>query len=534
MTTTAGVRSPVDRFAVLFRGNPSYHITCNPQLPKDKQVITRKAEYTLAEMQAHLAGSMGLGTSPLLPDHTCVFGGIDIDVRDGVPVSLTAIVARVADAHFPLVVCRSRSGGAHLYVFFRRPAPASRVRALLGKWAAKLQIEGTDCIIPAADFQQIDVDGRPHISRSFNLPYLGGDATDRYAIARDGVTQLTLAGFLDLAEASLVEPSMVMELPSTDYDQAPPCVQRLIDEGIPAGLRNEALTQIAIYQRRREPELDPLPALLDYNARLVDPPLKQDEVKKIAKSINRRDYHYRCKIEPCKSLCNSAVCVTRKYGITRSEGRDNQASDVLADITFDDICRVQNTADGGVYKLSINGHAATVAATRLFSVSGARILLAESFHLVLPGAVGHNKWVDFITPLVASAREQITAPEVDTESGAIGEQLDEFIAGRLAKTPDGADADATMMHRGRLKVSPILEEGSVVLRMQTFIRFCRDRRMRLPPENDIANLMRKLGWEHKRLRTPDGVVPVWFIPHNKATHDQTYDELPAPDPNSDY
>jgi hypothetical protein len=522
----------VQRFAALFAGNDQYHITCNVKRAKDKQNVTQKSAYTLDNIRAHLGGGVGIGTSPLLRDSTCRFAAIDIDCQDGADeVDFKSIADRVAKAGLPLVVCRTRSGGAHLYLFLLHPAPAKLIRTLIKSWADKLNIAGTDCLLPSVDFQQQEDDGLPRISRSINLPYHDVDKTVRYAFAADGETRLTLAQFLDRAEAKRADPRLLVSIPEDEQGQAPPCVQRMIKDGVPAGLRNEGLTQIAIYLKRVDKD-DVLPRLAIINDRVVDPPLKMDELRKIAKSTARRDYLYRCKIEPSKGLCDSAVCVTREFGIKPSEQNQNEVAAALADLpAIDDIARVQDSEAGGVYRIRINGHTFTAKAKQLMSVRDAQLLFVERIGVILPGKLTFGQWYEFIMERIRDARIDIQAEE-DTEHGALAATVNDFIAGRLKAADDSVGA---MQNRARLEAGPIREGKEVLFRLSTFERYCRDKRLSLPPtQMATVMLLRKCGARSKRVRTPSGVVGVWILPHQTDEHEQHFDELPAADPNSDY
>jgi hypothetical protein len=402
---------------------------------------------------------------------------------------------------------------------------------LITGWAQRLHIEGTDCLLPAADYQLHDDDGTPHITRSINLPYLGGDATTRYAFAADGTTKLTLTQFIERAESMRADPSLLVTLPDDEHGQAPPCVQRLLKDGVPQGVRNEAMTQIAIYLKRVDPK-DVLPRLSVINSKLLDPPLKLDEIKKISKSTSRRDYLYRCKVEPCKSLCNSAVCVTREYGIKPNEQDNNAAADALADMPpIDDIARVQDTEQGGVYRVRVNGHSFTASIKQLMTIRDAQALFVERIGVILPAKLSYNVWYDFIMERIRGARLDMQAEE-DTEHGALQSQLNDFIAGRLKQHDAAMDP---MQHRARLNTAPIREGEEVVFRLSTFERYCRDKRITLPQSQmRTAALLRKIGAHPKRLRTPAGVVGVWCLPYKAEGHEQHYDEISNADANHDY
>ena len=524
--------STVARLAALFAGNPSYYISCNTKRAKDKQNITQHKQYTDAIIEAHLAGGLGIGICPLLSDSTCNFAAIDIDTQnDDAEVDFADIARRIDTASLPVVMCRTRSGGAHLYLFLKRPTPAKLVRELIIKWADQLDIDGTDCFLPSADVQPVEEDGKPRITRSINLPYHNAADTVRYAFAADGTTKLSLDEFLNLAEAKRVDPNLLMSIEGDPCEQAPPCVQRLIIDGIPKGMRNESMMQIALYLKRVDPK-DVLPRAYALNDRVCDPPMGMDELRKIVKSVSRRGYLYRCKVEPCKSLCNSAVCLTRKHGIKPSENNVIDQENALADLPpIDDMARVQQTVDGGVYRLRINGHSFTAPIKQLVSIRDAQVLFAEHLGLILPAKLGYAAWYEYIMQRVITARIDIQAEE-DTDHGALRAQLDEFIAGRL-KTPDANEEP--MKQRARLDTAPILEGAEVIFRMSTFMRYCRDRRINLPQHSfHIAALLRKTGAVPARLRTPMGVVGVWKLPHLPDNHNQTFSDIQPAAGTNDY
>ena len=89
----------------------------DPQTGKKKgnaRTIRRGA--TLQEWEEHLAGGpKGLGAIPLLDDGVSVtWAAIDIDDTQ---IAHTMLDAKVRELDLPLVVCRSKSGGAHGYLF---------------------------------------------------------------------------------------------------------------------------------------------------------------------------------------------------------------------------------------------------------------------------------------------------------------------------------------------------------------------------------------------------------------------------------
>ena len=48
-------------------------------------------------------------------------------------------------------------------------------------------------------------------------------------------------------------------------------------------------------------------------------PLDKKEIDTLIKSIDGKDYQYKCKDEPIASFCNSKKCVLQEYGVGDDE-----------------------------------------------------------------------------------------------------------------------------------------------------------------------------------------------------------------------
>ena len=192
----------------------------------------------------HLAGELGLGVVPINDDAAASFGAIDVDVYDGLDlVELGRVVARHA---FPLTVCRTKSGGAHLYLFTSEPAPASLVRAKLMEWAVVLGHPSVE-VFP----KQVKLASREDVGNWINVPYFGGDATDRYAVVEG--RQLSVGEFLNHADRAAITPAQLeaIQVPEIALmEGAPPCLQHLARAGFPAGTRNNGLFCLGVFAKR--------------------------------------------------------------------------------------------------------------------------------------------------------------------------------------------------------------------------------------------------------------------------------------------
>jgi hypothetical protein len=90
------------------------------------------------------------------------FAAIDIDEY---PIDHAAIASKLKSWGLPLVVCNSKSGGAHLYVFFSRLEDPSAVVNVLENIATALGYSGTE-IFP----KQTTRDKPNSLGNFINLP----------------------------------------------------------------------------------------------------------------------------------------------------------------------------------------------------------------------------------------------------------------------------------------------------------------------------------------------------------------------------
>ena len=86
------------------------------------------------------------------------WAAIDIDVND---IDHASLGKKVEDLGLPLVVCRSKSGGAHCYLFLQKPCPAKDVVDALRNWSAALGYPGVE-IFPKQIRRALDQEtGKP-------------------------------------------------------------------------------------------------------------------------------------------------------------------------------------------------------------------------------------------------------------------------------------------------------------------------------------------------------------------------------------
>lgn len=194
------------RFHRLFAGTEHAHGTCDRiEAPRDRAVAksiggkakkrivarTMRQEVTDELWSQHLDGERNLGVIPLQESMLCSWGAIDVDGD----VQIEALAAQVDRLNLPLIACRSKSGGAHLFLF-NLPKSAESVQDELRYCAKRLGHPHAE-VFPrqtSLDFRRGD------LGSWLLMPYFNAKYTDRYAVAASG-RKLSAVEFLEAAEA---------------------------------------------------------------------------------------------------------------------------------------------------------------------------------------------------------------------------------------------------------------------------------------------------------------------------------------------
>ena len=105
-----------DLFKGLERAHGRYDLATENQGGQKQGGTARTVQETLTlhEWELHLKGERGLGVIPIRDDNKVYWGAIDIDVYD---LNLEEFSKSLSSS--PIIPCRTKSGGLHLYVFFK-------------------------------------------------------------------------------------------------------------------------------------------------------------------------------------------------------------------------------------------------------------------------------------------------------------------------------------------------------------------------------------------------------------------------------
>ena len=280
-----------------------------------------KEQLTEQKWIDHLDGKEpSLGIIPIKDDNTCTWGAIDIDTYDG--FDHKKLIKTIIEKKLSLVVCKSKSGGAHIFLFVKQSCSAKDMQMKLAEIAAWIGY-GESEVFP----KQIELNSKG-TGNFLNLPYNHPEYPTRYALNDNGDALDTLYSFIEYYETKVVDKitDVVIDKPVTkksndDFKNAPPCLVTLASQGFAEGSRNMAMFQLGVYLRQRFPEQ--LETKLDYyNTKYFSPPLPSREVLTILKQVEDKKYFYRCEDPTFKSVCEKIRCQTMKFGIGNSASND--------------------------------------------------------------------------------------------------------------------------------------------------------------------------------------------------------------------
>ena len=183
----------IDKFKEIFKGLERAHGCTKINTPGENGVKVKGQSFVVRQPVTddlwlkHLGGSQSLGIIPINDDNQCQWGCVDIDSYAG--FDHKKLINQIKQLNLPLVVCRSKSGGAHVFLFTTEPVSAERMRDKLTEIKTALGYGGSE-VFP----KQIKLKSQDDTGNFLNLPYFNGDNTTRYAFLSNGEAA-NLSGF---------------------------------------------------------------------------------------------------------------------------------------------------------------------------------------------------------------------------------------------------------------------------------------------------------------------------------------------------
>ena len=413
----------VDKFINIFEGSYSAYGQTRKTDEFDERGKHKTKSFIIKQKPTkqmffdHLKGKdPALGIIPINEENKCKWSCIDIDVYNG--FDHKELIKKIREYKFPLLVCRSKSGGAHVFLFTDKFVPAALFRSKLKDMAAKLGYANAE-IFP----KQNKVDMNKGGTGSFlNLPYHNALLSVRYGIKDDG-SAMDIYQFFEahnklkltedqLSKLSIQEEKVVDNL----LKGAPPCLVTIAKQGIPNGQRNNALYNFGVYCKKRFPDTWDR-ELFKYNDAYCEPPLDKKEVDTLIKSIDGKEYNYKCKDEPIASYCNSKKCVMQEYGV----------GDGVPETEIKEIQKYDS--DPPLYYVTIGDEQVEVESQDLHEPDRFSLKCLEQINQAMP-PVGKLIWRKAINKLLKD-----TIPIEAPESTKVDVQLKELLVDYTTKIP---------------------------------------------------------------------------------------------------
>ena len=491
--------SPAKRMLAAFSGSNVAHGTSNVGRIKrngkaeaDSRIVRRPLTEGL--LRDHLDGKQGIGSIAINEENKCRWGALDIDVYD---LDHATLQKKIKKLNLPLLHCRSKSGGAHLYLFLEEYEQAKVVREYLVEMSVALGHSGCE-IFPKQD---VILAERGDVGNFINLPYFNAEFTTRYCYNSKGEA-MELEEFLDAVDENRITLDKLESLKFSGtrkyFFDGPPCLEHLFADGPVSDERNKKLFNCGVYCRLKfgdewEPEMETM------NRQLFSTPLDAKEVLGLQKSLNKKEYFYTCDQEPFKSYCDKELCYTRAYGVGDGGGVDVPEMNNLLVIL----------SDPRLYFLTVAGQRIQLTTEQLQNQTMFQRACMEQI-TVMPPTMRGNRWQQTVQKLLAESTKQ-EVPEELTFTGQFMELLRQFCTSHIrARHPE------ELLHG-----KPFTDnQGYTMFQMSGLTEFLENRRFTHFTRAQIQEILKQMndGKEchgHKNIYKEDGsrtTTRVWWIP----------------------
>ena len=447
---------------------------------------------TTEHWTGHLSGKgQSIGIVPINENNSCKWGCIDIDQYN---FDHKALIDKIRKLKLPLVVCRSKSGGAHVFLFCSEWIAAKTMQDVLNHVCSALGYGGSE-IFP----KQIALNlPRGDTGNFLNMPYYDQEGGLRYAFNDDG-TAATLEEFFLLYDEHVqtkegVESLTINEDQTAAVTDGPPCLQILCKEGIGEGARNNGLFNIGVYLRKAYPD-DWETQILSFNMQYIKPPLPLNEVNVVAKQLQKKDYTYKCSDAPINAYCNNELCRTRKFGIGAS------ASGVqIANL------RKYNSIPP-VWFLDVNGQPLELQTEDLMNQAAFQRACVEQLNF-LPRTVQKAMWEQRINALLQDM--------TDTEGSVVEVSQDVSVTGQFL---EHLEDFCTSQQAGEAKEDILLrrpwtdeDASKTYFRLKDLETYLLKQNFKTYKSHQLAQRLREAHAEGKMLKISGKAVRVWELP----------------------
>ncbi len=486
-----------------FRGTYAKNLT--PDVETGKMVGTVIAdgiwgEWGVFDFQNHIDGVERFGAAPLRSDNTVKFAAIDLDVYNA--LDHAALARKLHKIHENFILCRSKSGGKHLYMFFKEPFPALKVRKKMEEVVSILGVAtNPKNLFPATSSH---VNTMKNAGAWINLPYFDHEKTLQYAYHPKTQAVMNLKEFLDYAEQHKFDSEFAATsfIDSSLFNDGPPCLQVLFEQGVTVGTRDDVLMNAAVYAKLKWPgswkeHID------EYNS-LCNPPKDPEAVLRIKHQMAQKDYRYACIKEPLCSHCDRRKCGTRKFGVNN-------------DSTFPFVeSLVKYDSDPPVWWVYLDGNKKISCSTEQLQNSRLFQICCMAQANIITPIIKADEWTKYLHELMQKL-QIVEVPEEDTYIGIMKQEIQTYLLNRASgqKIED-------LLHDQAVRI-----DDEYFFTLQNLIQFLKSKQPKVET-TFVTLLLRDMGAISQRTRVLDINKRFYSIKKNKLDiQDVDFTEVPA-------
>jgi len=349
----------------------------------------------------HFNGLAALGVVPVKLDGTCKWFVIDVD---DYKIDHLALSKKIFTHNIPLVHCRSKSGGAHLYGLVNEFVKASDVILLAKKWCETLGFDPkrTEIFPKQTKFDNAEAKGNWVI-----IPYFAGEKAVDFAIDDNG-KKVDFVDFAKFAEARIItkdefyhalKHGNIKTLSQDEiWEQSPPCINEMRAQKVKEGDgRNNAASHLSWYYRSVDEffeTTDWKDKLDQFNQAYFDPPLSYTELNQVIKNHSTGKYKARCEVNPMANFCDKPQCIKRKFGI-------KQQSDIFGNFQITSITKI-DLGDDPIWRVYVNGQAVTMDTETLMTPRKFRQTVLARLNILIP-PLKQPQHDEILAPIISDA-----------------------------------------------------------------------------------------------------------------------------------
>ena len=294
-----------------------------PGKAEGKSLVYRE-ELTKSMWENHLNGiEPSLGIMPVNENSEAQWGCIDVDDFN---LDYEGILQNIRKLNLPLIMVRSKSGCAHIFLFIKKFIPAEEIKFVMNVFAAQLGIaDKMDRIYPMqTEFLQGGT------GSWLNMPYFNLDEGGRYAY-KDDMESASIEEFFemyntyvqeDLDKYLQAEPQQKLK-PKEKKIKKPcelPCIKncKAANNGkIPKGSRNEFLFHQGVYYNKAHEDISKAEGKncnihMDVQSIVKFKRLDEKEIL-LRVLLKKNEYKYKCKVPQIKKYCDVSYAKTLHF-----------------------------------------------------------------------------------------------------------------------------------------------------------------------------------------------------------------------------